>query len=222
MGGRPPGQLPRVHLQAVGHPLRAQEAVGRVGAVRRRGHPLRAPRGGHGLRVRQRDQGWRGAQGVCAGRAEGSGGDDGVGRAGGLPVVDMRCVLYDGSYHEVDSSVLAFQIAARQAFRDGVKKAAPRLLEPIMKVEVITPEESMGDVIGDLNSRRGMIQSMGDRAGSLKVVTASVPLAEMFNYVSKLRGMTKGRANYTMKLDRYEPVPPNIQEQIAKERSAAS
>jgi len=140
----------------------------------------------------------------------------------GFPVVDMRCVLYDGSYHEVDSSVLAFQIAARQAFRDGVKKAAPRLLEPIMKVEVITPEESMGDVIGDLNSRRGMIQSMGDRAGNLKVVTASVPLAEMFNYVSKLRGMTKGRANYTMKLDRYEPVPPNIQEQIAKERSAAA
>ena len=105
----------------------------------------------------------------------------------GFPVVDMRCVLYDGSYHEVDSSVLAFQIAARQAFRDGVKKAAPRLLEPIMKVEVITPEESMGDVIGDLNSRRGMIQSMGDRAGNLKVVTASVPLAEMFNYVSKVR-----------------------------------
>merc|ERR1712012_1450854 len=152
----------------------------------------------------------------------GSGGDAGVGRAGGLPrgghaVRPVRRVLPRGGL-------------VGAGLPDRGEAGVPRrrqegrapLLEPIMKVEVITPEESMGDVIGDLNSRRGMIQSMGDRAGNLKVVTASVPLAEMFNYVSKLRGMTKGRANYTMKLDRYEPVPPNIQEQIAKERSAAA
>ena len=142
----------------------------------------------------------------------------GSGVLAGFPVVDMRCTLYDGSYHDVDSSVLAFQIAARQAFRDGVKKANPRLLEPMMKVEVTTPEESMGDVIGDLNSRRGQIDSMNDRR-NLKVVDASVPLSEMFNYVSRLRGMTKGRASYSMKLDRYEPVPPQIQTAICAERS---
>jgi len=140
----------------------------------------------------------------------------------GFPVVDMRATLFDGSYHDVDSSVLAFQIAARQCFRDAVKKAGPKLLEPIMKVEVITPEESMGDVIGDLNSRRGMVESMTDRPGGMKVVASSVPLSEMFNYVSKLRGMTKGRAQYTMKLDRYEPVPPNIQEAITKERAGSA
>jgi elongation factor G len=129
----------------------------------------------------------------------------------GFPVVDMRCTLYDGSYHDVDSSALAFQIAARQAFREGMKKGAPKLLEPVMKVEVITPEDNLGDVIGDLNSRRGLVNQMSDRPGGLKVVQANVPLAEMFQYVSRLRGMTKGRASYTMVLDHYEPVPNNIQ-----------
>ena len=113
----------------------------------------------------------------------------------GFPVVDMRCTLYDGSYHDVDSSALAFQIAARQAFREGVKKGSPRLLEPVMKVEVVTPEDNLGDVIGDLNSRRGIVNQMTDKVGGLKVVQASVPLSEMFQYVSKLRGMTKGRVS---------------------------
>lgn len=135
----------------------------------------------------------------------------------GFPVVDLVAILYDGSYHDVDSSVLAFQLAARGAFRDGIKQAKPRLLEPLMKVEVTTPEEHMGDVIGDLNSRRGIVNQLNDRTGGLKIVTANVPLAEMFQYVSSLRGMTKGRATYTMVLEKYDVVPPNIQtELIAK------
>jgi elongation factor G len=144
-----------------------------------------------------------------------------AGPLAGFPVVDLKATLFDGSYHDVDSSVLAFQIAARGCFREGMKKAGPQLLEPIMKVEVITPEDFMGDVIGDLNSRRGMVGELGDRPG-MKVVTASVPLAEMFQYVSKLRGMTKGRANYSMVLDRYEPVPQHIASEIQKERAGAS
>eukprot|EP00270_Netrium_digitus_P013135 TRINITY_DN433_c2_g1_i1.p1 TRINITY_DN433_c2_g1~~TRINITY_DN433_c2_g1_i1.p1 ORF type:complete len:782 (+),score=250.93 TRINITY_DN433_c2_g1_i1:48-2393(+) len=133
----------------------------------------------------------------------------------GFPVVDVRATLLDGSYHEVDSSVLAFQLAARGAFKEGISKAGPKLLEPIMKVEVVTPEESMGDVIGDLNSRRGQINSFGDKPGGLKVVDALVPLAEMFQYVSNLRGMTKGRANYTMQLAQFNVVPQHIQNQIS-------
>eukprot|EP00271_Cylindrocystis_brebissonii_P021883 TRINITY_DN813_c0_g1_i1.p1 TRINITY_DN813_c0_g1~~TRINITY_DN813_c0_g1_i1.p1 ORF type:complete len:785 (-),score=184.26 TRINITY_DN813_c0_g1_i1:812-3166(-) len=140
----------------------------------------------------------------------------------GFPVVDVRAILIDGSYHEVDSSVLAFQLAARGAFREGIAKAGPKVLEPVMKVEVITPEEHMGDVIGDLNGRRGQIESFGDKPGGMKVVTGQVPLSEMFNYVSNLRGMTKGRANYTMQLDKFEPVPAAIQAQIAAKQGAAA
>ncbi|OMP02195.1 hypothetical protein CCACVL1_02879 [Corchorus capsularis] len=133
----------------------------------------------------------------------------------GYPVVDLRAVLVDGSYHDVDSSVLAFQLAARGAFREGVRKAGPRMLEPIMKVEVVTPEEHLGDVIGDLNSRRGQINSFGDKPGGLKVVDALVPLAEMFQYVSTLRGMTKGRASYSMQLAKFDVVPQHIQNELA-------
>ncbi|KAG8476773.1 hypothetical protein CXB51_030675 [Gossypium anomalum] len=133
----------------------------------------------------------------------------------GFPVVDVRAVLVDGSYHDVDSSVLAFQLAARGAFREGIRKAGPRMLEPIMKVEVVTPEEHLGDVIGDLNSRRGQINSFGDKPGGLKVVDALVPLAEMFQYVSTLRGMTKGRASYTMQLAKFDVVPQHIQNELA-------
>ncbi|CAG9465391.1 unnamed protein product [Pedinophyceae sp. YPF-701] len=140
----------------------------------------------------------------------------------GFPVVDMRCTLYDGSYHDVDSSVLAFQIAARSAFKEGMKKGKPQLLEPVMEVDVITPEEFMGDVIGDINSRRGVVGQLGDKPGGMKTIAAEVPLAEMFQYVSKLRGMTKGRANYSMKLGKYQPVPPNIQKEIAAERAGAT
>ncbi|TQE14022.1 hypothetical protein C1H46_000316 [Malus baccata] len=141
----------------------------------------------------------------------------------GFPVVDVRAVLVDGSYHDVDSSVLAFQLAARGAFREGIKKAAPKMLEPIMKVEVVTPEEHLGDVIGDLNSRRGQINSFNDKPGGLKVVDSLVPLAEMFQYVSTLRGMTKGRASYTMQLAKFDVVPQHIQNQLAaKEEEVAA
>jgi elongation factor G len=131
----------------------------------------------------------------------------------GFPLIGVKATLLDGAYHEVDSSVLAFEIAARQAFRQGLKKANARLMEPIMKVEVITPEDHMGDVIGDINSRRGQVGELGDR-GNMKTVKAFVPLANMFQYVSTLRGMTKGRAQYTMELDHYELVPPNVEKDL--------
>lgn len=140
----------------------------------------------------------------------------------GYPVVDVRAALTDGSYHDVDSSVLAFQLAARGAFREGMRKAGPRLLEPIMRVEVVTPEEHLGDVIGDLNSRRGQINSFGDKPGGLKVVDSLVPLAEMFQYVSTLRGMTKGRASYTMQLAKFDVVPQHIQNQLSSKEETVS
>jgi len=143
----------------------------------------------------------------------------GSGIIAGFPVVDVRCTLFDGAYHDVDSSVMAFELAAKGAFREGISKCAPKLLEPVMQVDVITPEESMGDVIGDLNSRRGAVNELGDKPGGLKTVKAFVPLAEMFNYVSKLRGMTKGRANYSMKLARYEPVPMAIQTALSAKKA---
>lgn len=131
----------------------------------------------------------------------------------GYPVVDLKAILRDGSYHEVDSSEIAFKIAASMALRDAVNKANPSILEPIMKVEVVTPEEYMGDVIGDLNSKRGQIQGMNNR-GNAKVIDALVPLAEMFGYATALRSMTQGRASYTMEFCKYEEVPRNIQEEI--------
>ena len=131
----------------------------------------------------------------------------------GYPVVDIKATLYDGSYHDVDSSEVAFKIAGSMAFQDGFKKAKPVLLEPIMKVEVVTPEEFMGDIIGDLNSKRGRIDTMEDRLG-VKVVTAHVPLAEMFGYTTAIRSMTQGRASSTMELERYEEVPANVAQTI--------
>ncbi len=136
----------------------------------------------------------------------------------GFPVVDFKVTLIDGSYHDVDSSVLAFEIAAKAAFKEAMAKAGPQLLEPVMKVEVVTPEEYMGDVIGDINSRRGQINAMEDR-GNAKVVTALVPLAAMFGYINDLRSKSQGRAQYTMQFDHYEPVPANVAEQV-KEKYA--
>ena len=136
----------------------------------------------------------------------------------GYNVVDVRVELYDGSYHEVDSSEMAFKIAGSMAFKNAMKKADPVLLEPIMKVTVITPEEYLGDVIGDLNSRRGQIQGMEDRAGA-KQINARVPLSEMFGYVNDLRSKTQGRGQYTMEPDGYEPVPKSISESIISERA---
>ena len=131
----------------------------------------------------------------------------------GFPVIDFKATLIDGAYHDVDSSVLAFEIAARAAFREGLPKARPALLEPIMKVEVVTPEDYMGDVIGDLNSRRGQIQGMDSR-GNAQVIAAMVPLANMFGYVNTLRSMSQGRAQYSMHFDHYDPVPQAIADEV--------
>ena len=136
----------------------------------------------------------------------------------GYNVVDVKVELYDGSYHEVDSSEMAFKIAGSMAFKDAAKKANPIILEPMMKVVVIVPEEYMGDVIGDLNSRRGQIQGMEDRAGA-KQVNARVPLSEMFGYVNDLRSKTQGRGQYTMEPDGYEQVPKSISEEIISTRT---
>jgi elongation factor G len=131
-----------------------------------------------------------------------------TGMIAGFPVIDLKCTLIDGAYHDVDSSMLTFEIAARACFREAMPKAGPRLLEPMMKVEVVTPQEYMGDVIGDLNSRHGQVQGMDSR-GNAQVISAMVPLANMFGYVSTLRSMTQGRAQYSMHFDHYEQVPPN-------------
>jgi len=131
----------------------------------------------------------------------------------GFPVIDFKATLYDGAFHDVDSSVLAFEIAARAAFREGCKHAGPRLLEPIMDVEVVTPEEYMGDIIGDLNSRRGQIGEMEQR-GNARVISAKVPLANMFGYINTLRSMSQGRSQYSMQFANYAEVPSQVAEEI--------
>ena len=135
----------------------------------------------------------------------------------GYPIVDVKATLYDGSYHDVDSSEVAFKIAASTAFQDAAKKADLVLLEPVMKLEIVTPEEFMGDVIGDMNSRRGKIEKMEDRgegAAKAKVIDSQVPLAQMFGYATQLRSMTQGRANFVMEFDHYAEVPKNVAQQI--------
>jgi elongation factor G len=131
----------------------------------------------------------------------------------GFPMVDLKVELIDGSYHDVDSSEMAFKIAGSLAFREAAKKARPVLLEPVEDVEVVVPEEYMGDVIGDLNSRRGHIQGMEPRAGA-QAIRAQVPLATMFGYATDLRSMTQGRATYTMQFSHYSEVPGSIAEEI--------
>ena len=131
----------------------------------------------------------------------------------GFPMIDFKATLYDGAYHDVDSSAMAFEIASRAAFREGIPKAAPRLLEPMMRVEVVTPEDYVGDVIGDLNSRRGSISGMDSR-GNARIVTAMVPLANMFGYVNNLRSMSQGRAQFSMFFDHYEQVPQAVAEEV--------
>eukprot|EP00908_Phaeocystis_cordata_P004036 Transcript_1443.p1 GENE.Transcript_1443~~Transcript_1443.p1 ORF type:complete len:475 (-),score=231.10 Transcript_1443:110-1534(-) len=137
----------------------------------------------------------------------------GSGILAGFPVIGVKATLTDGAYHDVDSSVMAFEIAGRQAARKGLQAAGAKLMEPMMKVDVTTPEDHMGEVIGDVNSRRGMIVELAER-GNMKVVRAKVPLANMFQYVSSLRSLTKGRASYSMELESYEPVPPNVEKEI--------
>ena len=131
----------------------------------------------------------------------------------GYPVTGVKCNLYDGAYHEVDSNVMCFEIAARAAFREGMRQADPKLLEPIMKVEVVTPEEYMGDIIGDLNSRRGLVNGMDQRANA-RVIDANVPLANMFGYVNTLRSLSQGRAQFTMVFDHYAEVPKDVAEKV--------
>jgi len=131
----------------------------------------------------------------------------------GYPMVGVKASLLDGQYHEVDSSEMAFKIAGSIAFKEAARKASPALLEPLMAVEVVTPEDNMGDVIGDLNSRRGTIQAMDERSGA-RVVKALVPLSEMFGYVGDLRSRTQGRASYTMVFDSYAEVPSNVAKEI--------
>ena len=137
--------------------------------------------------------------------------DNGV--IAGYPMVDVKVTVYDGSYHEVDSSEMAFKIAGSMAFRNGAEKANPVLLEPYVKVEVIVPEEYMGDVMGDVNSRRGRIAGMEARNGA-QVINAFVPLSEMFGYSTDLRSKTQGRGNYSMEVSYYDEVPKNIAEAI--------
>jgi elongation factor G len=131
----------------------------------------------------------------------------------GYPLLAMKVTLYDGSFHDVDSSEMAFKIAGSMALRKGALEADPTLLEPMMAVEVVTPEDYMGDVMGDLNRRRGIVQGMGESAMG-KVITAEVPLSEMFGYATDLRSATQGRATYTMEFEKYAEVPDNIAEGI--------
>jgi elongation factor G len=133
----------------------------------------------------------------------------------GFPVIDFKVALIDGKFHDVDSSVLAFEIAARMAMREGLRKAGAKLLEPIMKVEVVTPEEYTGSIIGDLTSRRGMVQGQ-DTRGNAIAIACMVPLANMFGYINNLRSMSSGRAQFTMQFDHYDPVPQNISDEIQK------
>ena len=140
------------------------------------------------------------------------------GVVGGYPVVDVKVTLYDGSYHDVDSNEMAFKIAGSMAFRSGAQRANPVLLEPIMKVEVVTPEDYLCDVMGDLNRRRGITQGM-DETPAGKVIRAEIPLAEMFGYATDLRSATQGRATYSMEFEKYNEAPANIADAVIKKAS---
>ena len=137
--------------------------------------------------------------------------DNGV--KAGYPMVDIKVTLTDGKYHDTDSSEIAFKIAASMGFKDAIRRAKPVLLEPIFKVEVVTPEEFLGDVIGDLSRRRGRVEGQ-ERRGNALAVAAEVPLSEMFGYATDVRSNTQGRASYTMQFEKYEEVPPNIAEKV--------
>jgi elongation factor G len=153
--------------------------------------------------------------------------DDGIeealdqGIVAGYPLVDVRATLIDGSYHEVDSSEMAFKIAGSMALQEAARKAGVKLLEPVMEVEVTTPEDYMGDVIGDLNSRRGKVEGMTQR-GNSQVIRAQVPMSEMFGYATDLRSKTQGRATYSMQFHSYQDVPDSIAEEIVASRRGQS
>jgi elongation factor G len=136
----------------------------------------------------------------------------------GYPVLDVKATLFDGSFHDVDSNEMAFKIAGSIGFRNGCEQASPVLLEPTMKVEVTTPEDFMGDVVGDLNRRRGMIDGMDDGLGGIKIVKAKVPLAEMFGYATDLRSQTQGRASYSMEFLNYSEASKSVADKIIESR----
>ena len=139
----------------------------------------------------------------------------------GYPVVDVKAILYDGSYHEVDSSEIAFKIAGSMAFQEATRRAKPVILEPVMKVQVLCPENFMGDVVGDVNAKRGIIKEINDRVegnARVKVIDAEIPLASMFGYATQLRSITQGRANYAMEFGHYAEVPTNIAEGIKSKK----
>ena len=136
----------------------------------------------------------------------------------GFPVVDVKVTLFDGSYHDVDSNENAFKMAASMAFKDGMRKADPILLEPIMSVEIETPEDYMGDVMGDLSSRRGVIQGMDDMASGGKAIRAEVPLSEMFGYATTVRSLSQGRASYTMEFKHYAEAPRNVADAVMNKK----
>ena len=177
---------------------------------------VRAGRAGRGLSVREQGRRRHVPKEFIPGVEKGLASAKENGLLAGFPVIDFKATLIDGAYHDVDSSVLAFEIAARAAFRELREKGAPKLLEPIMKVEVVTPDEYMGDVIGDLNSRRGQIQGT-DQRGNAQVVTALVPLANMFGYVEHAAlACRQGRAQFTMQYDHYEAVPQAVADEVIK------
>ncbi len=138
----------------------------------------------------------------------------------GYPVVDIKCTVFDGSYHDVDSSEMAFKIAGSMAFKDGCKRAKPVLLEPVMKFEVVTPEDYMGTIIGDLNSRRAQVNE-NEQRGNARVIRGIVPLAEMFGYATTVRSLSQGRASFNLEPSHYAEVPRNVAEEIISKHSAA-
>ena len=187
---------------------------GRQGPVRPHVAAPRAQRAGEGLRVRERDRGRQGPKEFIPAAERGVVEAMESGVLAGYPMVDIKVAVFDGSFHDVDSSEMAFKIAGSMGFKDGAARAGPVLLEPIMACEVVTPEEFMGDVIGDLNRRRGKIQGMEPKPGGVQVVDAQVPLAEMFGYSTDLRSRTQGRATYTMQFSHYAQVPKAIADEI--------
>ena len=136
----------------------------------------------------------------------------------GFPVVDIKFTLFDGSYHDVDSNENAFRMAASMAFKEGMKKASPTLLEPMMSVEVETPEDYMGNIMGDLSGRRGIVQGMDDLPGGMKAIKAEVPLAEMFGYATTVRSLSQGRATYSMEFKHYAEAPKNVAEAVINKK----
>jgi elongation factor G len=177
-----------------------------------------AERGRQGLRVRRHDQGRFVPREFIPAVDKGLQDTLPNGVLAGFPVVDVKVTLFDGSYHDVDSNENAFKMAASMAFKDAMRKASPVLLEPMMAVEVETPEDYMGNVMGDLSGRRGIVQGMEDQVGGIKLIKAEVPLAEMFGYSTQLRSLSQGRATYSMEFKHYTEAPKNVAEAVINKK----